>query len=76
MSGFALNVTWDDNAEAKSQHGDGISRPVPGAKTKTFRVRVAQVGASPMFVEMRAESKSHALKYAKARWPMSTIKVL
>lgn len=76
MPEFALNVTWDDDAEAKSQHGDGISRPIPGAKTKLFRIRVSQVGASPMFVEMRAESKKHALKYAKARWPMSNVEVV
>ena len=76
MSNFALNTTWDDDAEAKSQHGDGISRAVPGAKTKKFRIRVSQVGASPMFVELRAESKKHALKYAKARWPMSTVEVV
>jgi len=76
VSDFALNTTWDDDAESKSQHGDGISRAVPGAKTKPFRIRVSQVGASPMFVELRAESKSHALKYAKARWPMSTVAVV
>lgn len=76
MSNFALNTTWDDHIEAKSQHGDGISRAVPGAKTKLFRIRVDQVGASPMFVELRAESKKHALKYAKARWPMSKVEVV
>lgn len=76
MSNFALNTTWDDDAESKSQHGDGVSRAVPGAKTKMFRIRVSQVGASPMFVELRAESKTHAAKYAKARWPMSDVKVM
>ena len=76
MSEFALNTGWDDHIEAKSQHGDGISRAVPGAKTKPFRVRVFQVGASPMVVQLRAESKKHALKYAKARWPMSKIEVI
>ena len=76
MSNFALNTTWDDDAESKSQHGDGVSRAVPGAKTKMYRIRVSQVGASPMFVELRAESKAHAAKYAKARWPMSDVKVM
>ena len=76
MSDFALNTTWDDDVESKSQHGDGISRAIPGAKTKRFRVRVSQVGASPMFVELQAESKTHALKYAKARWPMSQLQVV
>ena len=76
MSNFALNTTWDDDAQAKSQHGDGVSRAVPGAKTKTFRVRVYQVGASPMICQLRAESKKHALKYAKARWPMSKVEVI
>jgi len=70
------NLLWNEEIEVKSQHGEGISRPIAGAKTKEFRVKVKQVGASPMYVQMRAESKRHALKYAKARWPVSQIEVL
>jgi len=29
-----------------------------------------------MFVELQAESKTRALKYAKARWPMSNVEVV
>jgi hypothetical protein len=70
------NLLWNEEIEIKSQHGEGVSRPVAGAKTKEFRIKVRQVGASPMYVHMRAESKSHALKYAKARWPMSQIEIV
>lgn len=70
------NLLWNEEIEIKSQHGEGISRPVAGAKTKQFRIKVRQVGASPMYVDMKAESKSHALKYAKARWPVSQIEIV
>ena len=70
------NLLWNEEIEVKSQHGEGISRPPAGAKTKEFRLTVKQVGASPMYVQMRAETKTLALKYAKARWPVSQIEVV
>lgn len=68
-------LLWNEEIEIKSQHGEGVSRPIAGARTKEFRLKVRQVGASPMYVYMKAESKSHALKYAKARWPVSQIEL-
>jgi hypothetical protein len=75
MADFA-NLLWNEEIDVQSQHGEGISRPVAGAKTKEFRIKVRQVGASPMYVYMQAESKSRALKYAKARWPVSQIEIV
>jgi hypothetical protein len=68
-------LQWDDEG-ATPRIGDGISRPVPGAKTRAYKVRVSQVGASPMYVQMRAETKTSVIKYAKARWPNAEVSVV
>jgi hypothetical protein len=68
-------LQWDDES-GTPKIGDGISRPVPGAKTREYKVRVSQVGASPMYVHMRAETKTSAIKYAKARWPNAEVSVV
>lgn len=73
MGEFRGTLAWLDENEGRSQHGEGISRPVAGAETEIYRVRVKQMGAMPMYISMRAESAEHALRYAQARWPVGTV---
>lgn len=68
-------LQWNDES-VTPKIGDGISRPVPGAKTREYRVRVSQFGASPMYVQMRAETKNSVIKYAKSRWPNAEVSVV
>jgi hypothetical protein len=65
---------WADGPQT-SQHGDGISRPRPKARTREFRLIIYPVGAKPMTWITRAETKRHAIRYAKARWPGATVEV-
>ncbi len=65
---------WADGPQT-SQHGDGISRPRPKARTKEFRLIVYPQGAQPMTWITRAETKRHAIRYAEARWPGVTVEV-
>jgi hypothetical protein len=65
-------LSWiDDNIRVK--RGEGISRPVANARTKSFTLTVFQPNSRPMTVTMRAETKTAAIKYAKARWPGATV---
>jgi hypothetical protein len=70
------NVPLQWAPEQHGSHGDGISRPMPKARTKMFRLRVKQPGAQPMVVTMPAENKSRAIRYAGARWPGAAVEVL
>lgn len=72
---FSGTMGWMEEEEAKSQHGEGISRPMQGAETSTFRVLVKQYGAAIMSVHMKAESAEHALRYARARWPLAHVRL-
>jgi hypothetical protein len=65
---------WADGPQT-SQHGDGISRPQPKARTREFRLIVYPQGAQPMTWITRAETKRHAIRYAEARWPGATVEV-
>jgi hypothetical protein len=65
---------WADGPQT-SQHGDGISRPRPKARTREFRLIVYPQGAQPMTWITRAETKRHAIRYAEARWPGATVEV-
>jgi hypothetical protein len=38
-----------------------------------YKLRVVQVGVSPMKALLPAESPEKALEYGKARWPNATI---
>jgi len=58
-----------------SQHGDGISRPRPKARTREYRLIVYPQGAKPMTWTTQAESKRHAIRYAENRWPNATVEV-
>ena len=73
MAEFRGTLAWLDENEGRSQHGEGVSRPVSGADTETYRIRVKIMGAMPMYVSMQAESAEHAIRYAKARWPIGHV---
>jgi hypothetical protein len=73
MGEFRGTLAWLDENEGKSQHGEGISRAVSGAETQLYRLRVKQMGAMPMYVELKAESAEHAVRYGKARWPIAIV---
>lgn len=58
-----------------SKHGEGVSRPRPGSRTREYRVQVLKPGARPMIWITYAESKHHAIRYAQARWPGAEVEV-
>ena len=60
----------DDGA----QYGEGVSRPIPGKRTRQYRIKVYMAQSQPMSVILRAESKSAAIKYAQNRGPNAKIK--
>lgn len=72
--GAMLPWQWRE-AEPTSQHGDGISRPKPKARTKEFKLLIYPHGCRPMTWITRAESKRHAIRYAQARWPGAAVEV-
>ena len=69
----ALLMWREDN---QGRHGEGISRPVPKAKTKLYTLIVYKSGAMPMTMTMRAESKTAAITYAQNRWPNATVEAV
>lgn len=50
--------------------GDGISRPMPGEKTRGWDLIVRFPQGKPMFVMLLAATPELALKYAGNRWPL------
>ena len=66
---------WNDN-HAQAQHGDGISHPRKGSKTKLYKLLVRNSQMAAMKVELKAETKQDALRYGKARWPEAAIEVI
>jgi len=56
-----------------SSHGEGISRPVKGARTRLYMLKVTGPNFPSMRIQMRAETFPRALRYARARWPQCTI---
>lgn len=71
---FEKTTTYQ-NLHPAMQHGDGISRPKPKARTRPYRVVVILDGNQRMTVTMPAESMARAKLYAKNRWPGSEINV-
>jgi hypothetical protein len=63
------NVALQWAEEEKGTYGDGISRPRPLARTREYRVIVYPQGARPLTWFTKAESKRHAIRYARNRWP-------
>lgn len=68
-------VTAFADVDPASQYGNGISRPAPKARTRTYRVEVILDGDQKMIVTMPAESKKKAQLYAQNRWPSAKITV-
>ena len=65
---------WSDTP--RGRFGDGVSRPRPDQKTRTYRVQVTQSTARPMTVTMAAPDRRSALRYARNRWPGAEVEVL
>jgi hypothetical protein len=57
--------------EAEPHLGEGISRPLPGERTKLFNLLVTVEGTQPMRTSIRAATAAKAKLYAKNRWPNS-----
>lgn len=74
MKEEAITFQWND-VDRKAQYGDGISHPVKGAKTKSYKLIVRGAQVSPLKVELRAETQKHALRYGRARWPGAVIEL-
>lgn len=68
-----MPLQWAD--DPNSRLGDGISRPMPKARTREFQLIVYPQGARPMYWTTRAETKAHAMRYAQARWPGAAVEV-
>ena len=58
-------------SEAEPYLGEGISRPLPGERTKLFTLLVTVEGTNPMKTTIRAATAAKAKLYAKNRWPNS-----
>jgi hypothetical protein len=56
--------------------GEGVSRALPGERTKLFTVLVANKAERPMKATVRAANARKAKLYAGNRWPTATITVL
>lgn len=67
MSDFSVVMSWTE--DQPTQSGPGISRPMPGAATAMYDLRVKPLHGSVMKVILKAESPAHAKRYAEARWP-------
>lgn len=65
-------LTWNEN-DNEACLGPGQSRPVPGARTRMYRLTVKPVDSKPMKVLMRAENSKMALRYASNRWPRAAV---
>lgn len=72
--GSFLPLRWDERPIG-ARHGEGISRPKDGAKTREYRLMITLPTTQPMLWITKAESKRHAIKYAKARWPECEVEV-
>jgi len=72
--GSMLPWQWAED-EPSSKHGEGISRPRPGSRTREFKVIVYKPGSQPLTWITRAETKRHAIRYAEARWPGAEVEV-
>lgn len=70
------NVTLQWNIEQTGRLGEGISRPAAKARTRPIKLRVTPQGQRPMLVTLPAETKRHAIRYAKARWPGAEVEAV
>jgi hypothetical protein len=67
-------LQWEETISGR--FGDGISRPMPKARTREHRLIVYPQGAKPMYWITKAETKAHAMRYALARWPGAIVEVV
>ena len=71
------NQTWRERIAAlyppPANIGEGLSRPMPTAKVREYKIKVHFAGTSPMTLVLKAESPAKALKYGKNRWPDSPL---
>jgi hypothetical protein len=74
-TGGMIPWQWVEDLPA-SKHGEGVSRPCHGSRTREYRMLVFKPGSQPMTWITRAESKRHAIRYAQARWPGTTVEVV
>lgn len=64
-------------SETIGTYGDGISRPHPNKPTREYRLLIKAPKNNPLRVVFQAETKRHAIRYAKNRWPdASSIEVI
>ena len=75
MSKEPITFQWRED-DAATRYGDGISHAKKGARTKTFKLLVRNAQMAVMKVELKAENKTAALNYGKARWPHAAIEVV
>lgn len=75
MSDSPIAFQWRNDEDDNSRHGEGISRPRPGSRTREFRVLVFKPGSQPLTWITKAETKRHAIRYAEARWPGAAVEV-
>jgi hypothetical protein len=74
MSDFSVVMNWQE--DQPSRNGPGISRPMPGAPTAMYDLRVKPLHGTAMKVTLRAESPKLAQKYAEARWPEAKVEFI
>lgn len=67
MTDFSVFMLSNDELPVRS--GPGVSRPMPGAATSIYHLRIRMPHGTPMTVTMKAESPKLAQQYAEARWP-------
>ena len=75
MKKEATSFQWVDD-DPQSQFGDGISHPQKGARTRMYNLLVRGAQMPAMKVRLHAETKQHALRYGKARWPGAFIETI
>jgi len=73
-TGAMLPFQWQEELP-ESRHGEGVSRPRHGSRTREYRVIIYKPGMRPMTWITKAESQRHALRYAVARWPGAEVEV-
>lgn len=56
--------------------GDGLSRPKPDERVRTYTMLVRIPGCPPMKVCLPAATPAKAKLYASNRWPLSEVEVL
>lgn len=64
---FAVVLSWFDVEQPNL--GDGVSRPMPGQRTRPYRLKVRRANEQPMFITLSAPTRRDALRYAQNRWP-------